>query len=321
MKNIAVVGSGEIGSRHIQGLAKSKNKLNLYVVDTKSESLKLSEKRYYEIPNKLNRIKFLNKISDLPNMLDVVIVSSTSLHRKQIIESLIKISTINNIILEKIVFQNVEDFYTAINLLSKNNIKSWVNCSRRTFKIYKKIKKYIDGRRITMKVTGNDWGMACNSIHHIDLFLFLTNQDSLSFDNSKLKKEIIHSKRENFFEIKGKLSANTKRGDRLDIIDSDKEDDQSFLIEISYKNNGLIIDEFNQRYYKISEDKEELSERIKIPFQSDLTGDLIDQLFSENEIDLPTLGECMKYHIPMLLSFNDHFSNLFNKKIKTCPIT
>ncbi len=48
MKRIAVVGSGEIGSRHLQGLAKSKNKLSLYVVDSNNDSLELSKKRYNE---------------------------------------------------------------------------------------------------------------------------------------------------------------------------------------------------------------------------------------------------------------------------------
>ena len=143
MKRIAVVGSGEIGSRHLQGLAKSKNKLSLYVVDSNNDSLELSKKRYNEIPNSLNDIKFLNNISLLPSAIDIGIISTTSIHRKQLIESLLKISSIKYMILEKIVFQNVEDFDTVVKLFSKNNTKSWVNCNRRTFKIYQKIKEYI----------------------------------------------------------------------------------------------------------------------------------------------------------------------------------
>ena len=321
MKRIAVVGSGEIGSRHLQGLAKSKNKLSLYVVDSNNDSLELSKKRYNEIPNSLNDIKFLNNISLLPSAIDIGIISTTSIHRKQLIESLLKISSIKYMILEKIVFQNVEDFDTVVKLFSKNNTKSWVNCNRRTFKIYQKIKEYISGEQIFMKVMGNSWGMACNSIHFIDLFLYLTSQDTLSFRNDDLVKKIIHSKRENFFEIKGKLYAETERGDKLELIDDKNYDKEFFQIEIYYKHNEIKVDEINKRFKIISESKEVLEEKIEIPFQSDQTGILVDKLFDTNDLSLPTLSACMKYHIPMLLSFNDYFSKVMKKEIKSCPIT
>ena len=140
----------------------------------------------------------------------------------------------------------MEDFDTVVKLFSKNNTKSWVNCNRRTFKIYQKIKEYISGEQIFMKVMGNSWGMACNSIHFIDLFLYLTSQDTLSFRNDDLVKKIIHSKRENFFEIKGKLYAETERGDKLELIDDKNYDKEFFQIEIYYKHNEIKVDEINE---------------------------------------------------------------------------
>ena len=49
--NIALIGAGNIGSRHLQALAKSKLKLNLFIIDTNNKSLTLSKSRY-ELLNK-----------------------------------------------------------------------------------------------------------------------------------------------------------------------------------------------------------------------------------------------------------------------------
>ena len=43
--NILILGCGQIGSRHIESLAKSRNKLTIYAIDKSDESI-IRTKRY-----------------------------------------------------------------------------------------------------------------------------------------------------------------------------------------------------------------------------------------------------------------------------------
>ena len=66
-------------------------------------------------------------------------------------------------------FQKEEEFDIALNWFVEKNIRAWVNCPRRLFNIYQKIKnEIIDEDIITMTVFGGEWGLACNAIHYID---------------------------------------------------------------------------------------------------------------------------------------------------------
>ena len=102
-------------------------------------------------------------------------------------------------IIEKVAFQSISSFEKIINLLSKNKIKAWINCPRRLEKTYIKIKKIlVEEKKINIKVVGNNWGLASNSVHMLDLFAFLTNQNKFIISNKKFHNKIYKSKRESF---------------------------------------------------------------------------------------------------------------------------
>lgn len=48
MYKIAVIGAGQLGSRHLQGLKLSKLKSDIWVVDNNSNSLQIAQQRYEE---------------------------------------------------------------------------------------------------------------------------------------------------------------------------------------------------------------------------------------------------------------------------------
>ena len=54
MKNILIMGCGELGSRHLQGLLQSRNDLNIVVYDTFDKSLQLAMQRAEEVENRFN---------------------------------------------------------------------------------------------------------------------------------------------------------------------------------------------------------------------------------------------------------------------------
>lgn len=48
MYKIAVIGAGQVGSRHLQGFKLSKLKLDIWVVDNNSTSFQIVQQRYEE---------------------------------------------------------------------------------------------------------------------------------------------------------------------------------------------------------------------------------------------------------------------------------
>ena len=141
--NIIIVGSGELGSRHLQSLAKSKVPIKIWVIDINEKSLEIAKKRYQEIAKneKIQVISFHNSLDRITIPIDLAIVATNSNVRRKVIESIISKTTVKYLILEKVVAQAKEDFFKILELCDKNNIKGWVNCHRRTWNIFEKNKK------------------------------------------------------------------------------------------------------------------------------------------------------------------------------------
>ena len=99
------------------------------------------------------------------------------------------------LILEKVVFQSIQDFEDIIELLKINQIKAWVNCPRRMYKFYQEVQKQIgNGEQIIYTIRGGNWEMGCNSIHFIDLISFISGETDFSITSSDLDTKILKKK-------------------------------------------------------------------------------------------------------------------------------
>ena len=191
-----------------------------------------------------HKIIWNNKINNQKDLFDLIIVSTSSYKREYIVSDLSKNSIAKFWIIEKVLAQSTKDI-KKINY-STNQAKSvWVNTPRRIMKIYFELKKKLTGvtpNKITYK--GGMWGMACNSIHFIDLVEFLTNQSIVTVDTSNVDKKWIHSKRPGYYEITGELLMKFSNGTEL-ILQSSADINNKFIkIELPNK-EYWIIDETN----------------------------------------------------------------------------
>ena len=66
-KNIVLLGSGNIGIRHLEGLNKLKFKVKITVIDKSSLSLKKAKFFFNNLPknNKINKVSFVNSMDSL----------------------------------------------------------------------------------------------------------------------------------------------------------------------------------------------------------------------------------------------------------------
>jgi len=204
MPHIAIIGAGQLGSRHLQGLARTELAMKISVVDPSLNSLHLAKKRYLEIRSNKNvrQIRFFDSIQDINSDIDIAIIATNADVRKSVIESLLNYVHVGNFILEKVVFQSLEDFQIVIRRFNKNGINAWVNCGRRLWPIFNEIKgELLDKSDITLIISGNNWGMACNTIHMLDIFSYLTGEKDISILECDLNNRIYKSKRDGFFEL------------------------------------------------------------------------------------------------------------------------
>lgn len=283
--------------------------------------MQISKSREKEVRFNSND-KTINYRKTCPNkkIFNLCIISTSADIRSAVTINLLNSCVVQNIIFEKVVFQKEQDFEIISKLLIKNKINAWVNCPRRMFSTYKTIKQDLDiTKPLKMSVKGANWGMACNAIHFIDLFSFLVNDSSLQVTKAIFNNNILKNHRsKKFYEVNGLI--NFKIGIHTLLISCNT--NKSPFLKVDIKND--------QKYYKINEleglweSKSKGSLQIhhyETPYQSDLTGKLIDNLIYKNDCELVTYNDSTLLHIPFLKVIKAHLSKTLKKNLTTCPIT
>nr|WP_314553988.1 Gfo/Idh/MocA family oxidoreductase [uncultured Capnocytophaga sp.] len=322
-KNIGIIGVGQLGSRHLQGAKTAQLNLKIDVVDSSLESLEKAKQYYNEIPenNFSKEVHYLNSIQEMNDDLDLVIVATSAAVRLSVIKELITTKNVKNLILEKVLFQTEDEYFQAQKNFQEHNINAWVNCPRRMFPFYDEIKNLIAQDTVIFNVSGSDWGLACNSIHFIDCFSFITNQKEITINTNALDKTVYESKRKGYYEFTGTLLATTQRGDTL-IINSSKNSQIAPLLTITTKNKTIVVDE-TKAFYSLSTDQEFKTKKVNLYYQSQLTGTLIEDVLLKKEVKLTPFNESMKLHLPFIKSLLDFYNKEILKNVnnKICPIT
>lgn len=322
MYNIAIIGSGQLGSRHLQGIKTANLDLSIEVVDSNIEALRIAKDRYNEIEGNqyIKNVSFLSSIEGLNDNLDLIIIATSSAPRFLITKQLIEKKHVGNIIFEKVLFQNEESFFAVDELLRNNDINAWVNCPRRMFDYYNYIKQELnDADKLIITVSGGEWGLGCNSIHFIDIFSYLSNQTSYTLLTNGLNKKVYPSKRSGYVEFCGILSGISERGDIINLI-SQENSSITPLISIVSQNKKFVIDE-TKGYMTFFKDKNWEISKINVPYQSQLTGKLIEDILLNNNSGITKYEESMNLHLPFITSLLDYFNSLTGENSKNCPIT
>ncbi|NVO08508.1 MAG: Gfo/Idh/MocA family oxidoreductase [Bacteroidales bacterium] len=328
-KNIMVIGAGQLGSRHLQGLAKSEEPFTIAVVDPNTSNLEVAINRFKEIAGYERHDLFSYKsLQEIPNLiLDVVIIATNADVRAMITKQMVELFEVRNIIFEKVAFQSENQFLEIIELLQTKKIKSWVNCPRRHFPFYQYLKEYLsDKGPISMEVNGVDWGLACNAVHQIDLLAFLSGETRFQVVENLLHEKIYQSKRQNFIEFYGSFSGKSISGNHFKLSCEVKKDDgdKPFLThQISIQGETILIKESQgvSEFYKEDAKIPYRTEEVKMMYQSGLTNLQVKQILDTGLSHLPTLEESFEIHKPLLSVLNEQYFKILGKRINELPIT
>lgn len=321
--SLAVIGAGQMGIRHLQGLAQLKRPARIFVIDPSRSSLKKAQAFFETLRNRRgHRVEFLQRLEDAPFHFDVTIVSTTARVRHSVIEQLLHQKRVRFLILEKFLFQKRDHFSSIGRLLEKENVPAWVNCPLRTMPFFKYLKEKIQGKgTLNFCVSGSNIGMATNSIHHLDVAAYLIDRYEWRLDGSMLDKEIQESKRNGFIEFTGTLSGGSTAGDHVRLT-SYRTGQTPLRIQICTPKLRCLID-LNAKKAWLSEEGTQwvwTETEFSIPLQSERTHLVTEQILVEGFSDLPTYADSCRVHLPLLQAFLSHLRTVQGGD-ETCPIT
>ena len=324
MLNLLLIGAGQLGSRHLQALALCEESMNITVVDPNNRNIEISKKRFEDIKgSEKHLLIYLSNISALEeNEIDLAIIATNSNVRSSVINKLYSRCHVRFLILEKVLFQSIEEYEQASILFAKAQTSVYVNHSRRMFQFYQKVKNQLkDSTNIRMEVIGNDWGLGCNSVHFIDLFSLVTREFIESWD-SNLSSVIRNSKRDGFKEFHGNIFGQTLNGNSLSITSFD-EGVPNVSIRISTEKYRYVIEEWDgvAQFVDVSAALSKRSFPLNLIPQSKLTNIIVDQLSQSGDCLLPTFDDSCRVHVPFISTILSHYNLHSKKSTKICPIT
>ncbi len=321
MKNICIIGAGNIGSRHLQGLKNVTIPLNIEVVDPSVESLNISRQRYDQISTSTNhKVSFLQNINKISKNIDLAIIATNSNVRRNITENLLSTSSVKYLILEKILFQKREDYLEIEKLLKKKGCKTWVNFSMRTMPFYYDLKHQLN-EKIHMIVSGSQYGLITNTIHYIDYIAFLTNCYDFTVETKGLDNSLIESKRSGFLELNGSLNVFFKDGS-MGTFTCYPNGDTPYIIEVLSKTYRCISKESERKAY-ISSAKSKWNWEetdTDIPHQSDMSNLVAEEILKTGKSILTPYDQASKLHLQLLESLLKFISSA-KKKYDIYPFT
>ena len=316
---VLLIGSGGIGVRHLQGLLTSAHPLAIQVLDLNAKALLTAQEIANSSPKK-NLDTSVTYTQQMPqeSVFDMVIVATASMSRAAVLCEFLSHNKVACLVLEKFLFPNFADYQRIASLLSELNILTYVNCPRRMNPSYAELKTKLAGSsQWQMKVSGSAWGMACNSVHLLDLYHYLFSpQQPITLTAKGLLPEVYQSKRNGYLEVNGVLSTTDEQLQ----IRCQHGEQISLQVTITDHKETFVIDEINGTITHVDHDNQTTAP-FAVVYQSTLSGQLIDRFIERGDTLLTPFSESADIHLSLMHPLAEHFAKYAVDRQYDCPIT
>jgi len=319
MKNIAIIGAGNIGSRHLQALKAVNIPLDIMVIDPNPESLNIAKERYNSMPvgQYDHTIRYFRNYDKIKDEFDIAIIATYSNIRRMVIEQLFEVSHARFFILEKILFTKAEDYLIIRDLLKEQNSQAWVNCTRRVIPFYNdKIKDWFNKKKILYFVSGSKWNLISNLIHFIDYMSYILGQVEFKIDYNHLDLKLESSRIPNFLELNGTINLHFNEGS-IGVINCYPSGNQPIIVDIASDEIRCILNEEQGKAWVNIRNNENIWKDYdaRLLYTSQITTFLVEDILKNNKCPLTPYEESMKLHLltfePMLKFLNKSFKKQF----------
>lgn len=307
IKNVAVIGCGQLGRRHIQGLGKSSKKIMVHVYDIAPDSLDVCKAFVTDIAEDIGNLKFafyddLIPLGSAIAKYDLIIVASTAHERHTLLGQLISLAESRHWIIEKPLSQSPAELDKLTALLPANGV--WVNHFRRVVTWHQNLQSVFSSKKINQITVKSPYiGIGCNISHLVDLVEYWTSQTPVMVDVSGLDNEWHDSKRSGFKEISGTLRIIFSGGTKL------------LVVSDNMASKTIIEGTFGDANHSFSIDEDAGTVTIdgvngdggRIQFQSELTGIVFDDLDQTDSTNLTSYAIAAKCYHPVVAALLTHW--------------
>lgn len=319
---IAIIGAGQLGTRHLQGLVRLSMPCEIHVVDPSVKSLDLARQRVDDVvAAATHALKYHHHIESLPQNLDYVVVATTADIRLNVMHALFHRRTVKNILLEKVLFQRVSDYAAADKLLRQANCRAWVSCLRRAAPIYDTLRTFfLEDQLQHVDVRGGNWGLGCNSIHFLDITAYIAGGEPHSISTALLDESIIESKRAGFIEFTGTLLG--RCGDASFSLTAERGSQAPVLMTLRGANRSCIVDESRGIAFLCDPNGSGWhTVNFKTPVLSELITGVTQRILEYGSCELTPYSQSAAYHLPLLQSLGSHAVHHLDELKDCLPIT
>lgn len=272
---VGIIGVGNIGLRYLQGISKTSPEAELFVNDRESRLAELRAMNF-------GRTEFVSSLNDIVERMDLLIVATSCESRLELYRQCLEMKP-KYIILEKYLFKSRAEFDKAISLSCVPTfVNQWMFGTKAFNSIFNK-----DASSVVVK--GSNWGLACNSVHWIDVI-----KRALGISNLRVGKQstilgVFRSKRAGYEEVHGDwMFEDSDSNKTFQLIDSPSDTPSPGL---TIKVDG---DEYYFDYKTVSRNGSVISH---FPYFSDQIGGIVEELLKSGTCCLPTLEESVSQHL------------------------
>ena len=299
MIRVLIIGMGNIGKRHLQGLSNLQKEFEVCYYDkmkvTKDSVLKfcLENKIIIKNLNVLNTYKeTLNWITDQT----IIIVATTANGRHKLLKDIV-LKVPKAILVEKPVCQTLKEYESIMDLSKSYSVPIYINFIAHLQDFYIQIRNELkDVKQFVFYSNMPMWGIACVGIHHFELLTWLLNFKKYQIVNTSESVKIYEQKRTGFYDVFGSVILRDANNNLCVINNSDFDSIASIQIITEEKiftiyEQQKILTIINKR----SPGKIDIK-HLEYKYVSQYTHNIIESILSAKKSILPDIDEGFLSH-------------------------
>lgn len=318
MFEVLLIGAGQLGSRYLQGLIASKFDLRISVVDVSLRALEMAKSRWIAAGGEesQHRVRWLDSLPQDTHRVDVALIVTPSNGRANLVKRIANSLDVRYWILEKVLAVSSRELKIIQSALVSSD-GAWVNTPRRMMAWHRSLRDVFAHRcPLEISYSGGLWGLACNSIHFIDLVAWWSGESFKSVDVDGLDHRWYKSKREGYFEVTGGIVCTFTGGTKLYLNSKQGANPQPMQVVLS---DGIIWNIDETAGTALSSNGEQIYGCIEL--QSQLTARLIHGILRLGKSHLPTFDESSAMHAIFLDAMLAHWNLSQHRNDDLVPIT
>jgi predicted dehydrogenase len=310
---VRLIGLGNIGFRHLQGLAAMAGDIRLEGYDLADTA---RERAGLEWSGHAGSVGDFSQMHDHPA--DLAILATSAAGREAMIRQELDRGT-RRLLLEKVVFTERAAFERTQTALEAVNATAYVNTARRLWPLYQKLAQdtRTSGQPVALEVSGKHLGLACNGVHFIDLLQMLSGDIEVTAVDADLSRPW-PSKREGYFEIWGSVRFRTPGGSTL-LLSVAEDGPEAPLVSLTHGGRRLTILEGAGH---LADPAGTIVQDLgRAPYQSELSALYARPMLADQAPMLPALSESARAHNALLAVLEPAFAKAGFMTDQGLPIT